>query len=319
MKNNFEKITCNMIKDLLPLYAEDMASEDTRKAVEYHLENCVECQKELELIQKPLVMPTETEAELAKKMKRKKLKSRIYIIVASIWSLLLVGGMFVSMAVDLSVEYGPEDIIVEETEDGRTRLVLTECEASSLSCIYTQNERGEATMYVSIDPIPRFFQSFYRVELFLTGKDFLSKDIYADDQLMDTGRKELQWVYNGERYGTEEGKYYENIWDGTLVPPANAVGNGLTEMTAGTRTMIFGLCESILLDEEIVTVYYQPGIYDEQVAFRRYESTLFNEIYDEMLEAEDWDGVVEALKKYNSQYPVPESEERVLIWSRDLD
>ena len=31
------KITCNIIEDLLPLYVDDMVSEDSRKLVEEHL------------------------------------------------------------------------------------------------------------------------------------------------------------------------------------------------------------------------------------------------------------------------------------------
>ena len=34
------KITCNIIEDLLPLYVDDMVSEDSRKLVEEHLKEC---------------------------------------------------------------------------------------------------------------------------------------------------------------------------------------------------------------------------------------------------------------------------------------
>ena len=39
------KITCNIIEDLLPLYVDDMVSEDSRKLVEEHLKECLACQK----------------------------------------------------------------------------------------------------------------------------------------------------------------------------------------------------------------------------------------------------------------------------------
>ena len=42
MKND-----CSIIKDLLPLYAEDMVSEETAEYVKRHLCDCAECQKEL--------------------------------------------------------------------------------------------------------------------------------------------------------------------------------------------------------------------------------------------------------------------------------
>ena len=31
------KISCNVIRDILPLYAEDLASEDTKRLVDDHL------------------------------------------------------------------------------------------------------------------------------------------------------------------------------------------------------------------------------------------------------------------------------------------
>ncbi len=39
------KISCNIIEDLLPLYVDDMVSEDSRQLVEEHLKECTTCQK----------------------------------------------------------------------------------------------------------------------------------------------------------------------------------------------------------------------------------------------------------------------------------
>lgn len=42
------KISCNIIEDLLPLYVDDMVSEDSRQLVEEHLKECTTCQKMME-------------------------------------------------------------------------------------------------------------------------------------------------------------------------------------------------------------------------------------------------------------------------------
>ena len=42
------KITCNIIEDLLPLYIDDMVSEDSRQLVEEHLKECAACRKMLD-------------------------------------------------------------------------------------------------------------------------------------------------------------------------------------------------------------------------------------------------------------------------------
>ena len=42
------KISCDVIEDLLPLYIDDMVSEDSRQLVEEHLKECTTCQKMME-------------------------------------------------------------------------------------------------------------------------------------------------------------------------------------------------------------------------------------------------------------------------------
>ena len=42
------KISCNVIEDLLPLYVDEAASEDSRQLVEEHLKGCPSCRKMLE-------------------------------------------------------------------------------------------------------------------------------------------------------------------------------------------------------------------------------------------------------------------------------
>lgn len=44
---------CNMIKDILPLYIEDMVSDDTAEFVKEHLEKCDACRTELENMKNP--------------------------------------------------------------------------------------------------------------------------------------------------------------------------------------------------------------------------------------------------------------------------
>ena len=39
------KINCNVIQDILPLYIDDVVSDDTKELVEEHLQNCEICQR----------------------------------------------------------------------------------------------------------------------------------------------------------------------------------------------------------------------------------------------------------------------------------
>ena len=41
------KLSCNVIRDLLPLYAENLTSEESNALVDEHLCGCDECAKQL--------------------------------------------------------------------------------------------------------------------------------------------------------------------------------------------------------------------------------------------------------------------------------
>ena len=81
---------CGIVKDLLPLYAEDMASEESAAFVKSHLETCEDCRKAFE------EMKTPVEAEPAAPLKtvRKAVKKRGLLIaglIACLVAALLVG------------------------------------------------------------------------------------------------------------------------------------------------------------------------------------------------------------------------------------
>jgi len=69
------EITCNIIKDLLPLYAEDLVSEDSKILVDDHLCTCDSCTKELAAIQKAPKVPLETDV---KSLQNKWLEQPLY-------------------------------------------------------------------------------------------------------------------------------------------------------------------------------------------------------------------------------------------------
>ena len=54
------KIACDVIKDLLPLYVDDVCSEKTKDLIEEHLTVCEECQKYYEALQESIPGITES-------------------------------------------------------------------------------------------------------------------------------------------------------------------------------------------------------------------------------------------------------------------
>ena len=71
---------CNLIKDILPLYVEDMVSTDTREFVSEHLEHCEECRAEFERMRKPADFIPDTDIVPLKRIKRNLFIKRLQTI-----------------------------------------------------------------------------------------------------------------------------------------------------------------------------------------------------------------------------------------------
>nr|WP_300004087.1 hypothetical protein [Tissierella sp.] len=88
------KLTCNTIEDMMPLVADDLASEDTVKLVNEHMENCKKCKIEYEEMKKDYSFKDKkgSEAIPLKNIKRRLRNKNIYtgVLTALIISLILL-------------------------------------------------------------------------------------------------------------------------------------------------------------------------------------------------------------------------------------
>ena len=84
------KISCNIIRDLLPLYAEDLASDDTRALVDEHLCDCTECTNILENMKQKTPVPVETTPDSLNKVKRIIRRKRILSVMAALLTLITI-------------------------------------------------------------------------------------------------------------------------------------------------------------------------------------------------------------------------------------
>lgn len=79
---------CNVVRDLMPLMLDRVASEDSREIVETHIASCEECRKQYDAMKADLPEKTRTEFEEEQKqftdalkaVKKKKLRRRIRLI-----------------------------------------------------------------------------------------------------------------------------------------------------------------------------------------------------------------------------------------------
>lgn len=83
------KISCNLVKDLLPLVVDEVVSEETKKTVQEHLSVCEDCRKEYEQLKQKLTLPTNPDlrnesAHVLKSMKHKLARKGIIISLVSV-------------------------------------------------------------------------------------------------------------------------------------------------------------------------------------------------------------------------------------------
>ena len=110
-------ISCDIIRDLLPLYAEDLVSEDSRKLVEEHLKVCDDCRLILETMQKKTPLPMEAETESLKKVKRSIRRRRILSVIAALLTLVTLSAFvntYLHAPFQLTMEQALDDFYIRE-------------------------------------------------------------------------------------------------------------------------------------------------------------------------------------------------------------
>lgn len=112
-------ITCNLIKDILPLYVEDIASKDSRDIVDEHILHCPKCRKQLVDMQKTLLPPRDTDISPLLKIEstiRKKRRSMmmISIMVTIIFCITAI----VFLTTPEYKEYDAKNISLSTTDEG---------------------------------------------------------------------------------------------------------------------------------------------------------------------------------------------------------
>ena len=78
------EVTCNTIKDILPLYVDGVVSDDTRNMVAKHLEHCEECKKKYEAMKSEVVIPVEGSIAPLKHFKNAWKKKKIVLVCSTI-------------------------------------------------------------------------------------------------------------------------------------------------------------------------------------------------------------------------------------------
>lgn len=121
------KNECNVIRDILPLCAENIASPDTIEFVEEHLKTCSECRKEYERMKEPKAITANAEVLPLIKLKRKMRAKRIQAIAfTAIFVIALLVSAFAVMDAPEYFPYSSELLSVTENADKSVTITFDE-------------------------------------------------------------------------------------------------------------------------------------------------------------------------------------------------
>jgi len=146
-------IDCAVVRDLLPLYAEKISSEETRELVEEHLAGCQDCRNLLDEMTNEET-PVQLEAAPLKTLRKKLIRSRIGVAVAAALIVAaLTSGVVGYLTAWEYVAYAPGLLQVEGGDDpwgdGGSRVSI--CATDGAVQMRTGNSDGDHdTAYVSL-------------------------------------------------------------------------------------------------------------------------------------------------------------------------
>lgn len=190
-----KKIDCKIVKDLLPLYIDDLVSDETRMYVEKHLKECSECMDEYKKMSEELIVPINSEvnrkdaeiiSEIKKKFKNKKFRSSLFSSLAV--AVIFISLFFYSTLYEIPIEYSANNMNIIE-DSGKLYLNYRGNFYGSKGFSYSKNYKDKTTdvIYLYDTPLEKLMSKINKNE----GKNKISR-IYVG------GAKDISEVYYGK-------------------------------------------------------------------------------------------------------------------------
>lgn len=167
--------TCNIIRDVLPLYIDEVVCPDTREWVETHLADCPDCRRAMEDMRRETAIPAETDIAALKKFKKHINCGRI---IASVITALVMLAAIVSAAYWLCwvevIRYDGSNIEVYESENGHGLVARYNGRGNVSYGFSTAVDSGVSSLVVTQVRWKKYIEPlFYDMpaEYYLTGTD----------------------------------------------------------------------------------------------------------------------------------------------------
>ena len=180
-------MTCEVIRDLLPLCADGVASDESRAAVEEHIRTCAACRALYESMcapveaQEPAKEPDYMDAVRQQKKENRRFVLRVYGVTVAVLLLLLVGWKVRDLLRIRAGHLESIPITSEQVAKELPQALLTRAEKDLAKVIFFLPEVQDALANPSDDPMATLPEELYRELMIQAGFDPDSvKHGYAD-------------------------------------------------------------------------------------------------------------------------------------------
>ena len=180
-------MTCEVIRDLLPLCADGVASDESRAAVEEHIRTCAACRALYESMcapveaQEPAKEPDYMDAVRQQKKENRRFILLTYGVTLGVLLLLVVGGKVKSLPQIRAWYLESLPITAEQMAEEMPQALLTRAEKELAKEIFSLPEVQDALANPSDDPMATLPEELYRELMIQAGFDPDSvKHGYAD-------------------------------------------------------------------------------------------------------------------------------------------
>lgn len=149
------KLTCRVICDILPLYAEGIASEDSKNIIEEHIHSCENCKKYLKELETPAGIGVVAGDVPLKKLKKKLFQKKMQTITVSILSALLIAVIIgANLAAPSYFPFSENLVSLTESKDGVVYVFFADdVTGYGISAVPSDDESGYAYHIVAWDRI----------------------------------------------------------------------------------------------------------------------------------------------------------------------
>lgn len=197
---------CNLIRDILPLYVEDMVSTDTREFVSEHLEHCEACRAEFEHMWKPADIIPDADIVPLKRIKKELFIKRLQtVFLTAILACAIVTVLFGILTSPKFFPYSDDLFNVNSGADGSITIAFDN-KVTGYSCMKEFNDETE----------------IYQINAWTTTWDIYSSNRGKQNMVIPSDRETNIQIFYAQNDGSEDVLIYgtnDNAYQDTVTLP----------------------------------------------------------------------------------------------------